>query len=161
MRGRQLELWIVSDDNGFQILRFTDTFKAQHRDLFEDTWHTVCFGQPPGTRFPKETVMTTPPVAPRFPADLSPAGSGLPVAVALIWIVLAATHAQAKVVDVVEFYNAARDHYFITSAGTEIDKLDHGAIEGWVRTGAQFRAHESHVARARLKKLPSRHHPRD
>jgi hypothetical protein len=36
MRGRQLELWIVSDDNGFQILRFTDTFKTLHKDLFED-----------------------------------------------------------------------------------------------------------------------------
>jgi hypothetical protein len=36
LRGRrQWELWTVSDGNGFQILRFTDAFKAQHRGLFE------------------------------------------------------------------------------------------------------------------------------
>ena len=34
--GTQLEIWIVGADNGFQILRFTDNFKAQHQDLFED-----------------------------------------------------------------------------------------------------------------------------
>jgi hypothetical protein len=33
--GTELELWTVSDGNGFQILRFTDNFKAQHKDLFE------------------------------------------------------------------------------------------------------------------------------
>jgi hypothetical protein len=36
MHGRQLEIWTVSDGNGFQIVRFTDTFKARHRDLSED-----------------------------------------------------------------------------------------------------------------------------
>ena len=35
--GRELHIWIVSADNGFQIVRFTDTFKALHRDLFEDS----------------------------------------------------------------------------------------------------------------------------
>jgi hypothetical protein len=34
--GRDLELWFVSDGNGFQVLRFTDRFKALHKDLFED-----------------------------------------------------------------------------------------------------------------------------
>jgi hypothetical protein len=32
----ELQLWTVSDGNGFQILRFTDNFKAQHQDLFQD-----------------------------------------------------------------------------------------------------------------------------
>jgi hypothetical protein len=32
----KLELWTVSDGGGFQILRFTDNFKARHKDLFED-----------------------------------------------------------------------------------------------------------------------------
>jgi len=32
----ELQLWTVSDGNGFQILRFTDNFKAQHKDLFQD-----------------------------------------------------------------------------------------------------------------------------
>ncbi len=35
--GAQLELWVVGADNGFQILRFTDNFKAQHKDLFDDS----------------------------------------------------------------------------------------------------------------------------
>ena len=35
--GTQLEIWTVSDGNGFQILRFTDNFKAQHKDLFQDS----------------------------------------------------------------------------------------------------------------------------
>jgi hypothetical protein len=34
--GRQLQLWVTSDGNGFQIVRFTDSFKAQHSDLSED-----------------------------------------------------------------------------------------------------------------------------
>ncbi|TMH95118.1 MAG: hypothetical protein E6H44_02190 [Betaproteobacteria bacterium] len=33
---RKLQLWTVSDGNGFQALRFTDNFKARHKDLFED-----------------------------------------------------------------------------------------------------------------------------
>ena len=34
--GTELEIWTVSDGNGFQVLRFTDNFKAFHKDLFED-----------------------------------------------------------------------------------------------------------------------------
>jgi hypothetical protein len=34
--GTELELWTVSDGNGFQILRFTDSFKQHYKDLFED-----------------------------------------------------------------------------------------------------------------------------
>ena len=33
--GRELQLWIVGDGNGFQVLRFSDNFKALHKDLFE------------------------------------------------------------------------------------------------------------------------------
>jgi hypothetical protein len=32
----ELQLWTVSDGHGFQVLRFTDHFKAHHRDLFEN-----------------------------------------------------------------------------------------------------------------------------
>src|SRR5262245_44998830 len=35
--GRQLEIWFSSADNGFQIVRFTDTFKARHKNLFESS----------------------------------------------------------------------------------------------------------------------------
>jgi hypothetical protein len=32
----ELEIWIVGADNGFQVLRFTDSFKALNKDLFDD-----------------------------------------------------------------------------------------------------------------------------
>ena len=35
--GTELQLWTVSDGNGFQILRFTDSFKEHKKDLFEDS----------------------------------------------------------------------------------------------------------------------------
>jgi serine protease len=43
-------------------------------------------------------------------------------------------------VDLIEFYNAAFDHYFITWVPTEIARLDSGALVGWTRTGKTFRA---------------------
>ena len=42
---------------------------------------------------------------------------------------------------VVEYYNPAFDHYFITSNSAEIAKLDSGATAGWARTGLQFNAY--------------------
>ncbi|MFO1302363.1 MAG: trypsin-like peptidase domain-containing protein [Burkholderiales bacterium] len=44
---------------------------------------------------------------------------------------------QGKVV-AVEFYNAALDHYFISTNPVEIDNLDSGRTVGWVRTGLRF-----------------------
>ncbi|TMH27716.1 MAG: hypothetical protein E6H66_22980 [Betaproteobacteria bacterium] len=32
----ELQLWTVSDGHGFQVLRFTDNFKAHHKDLFQE-----------------------------------------------------------------------------------------------------------------------------
>lgn len=50
---------------------------------------------------------------PRAPADNDASTtSGLPIALAcliLVILVFVATHAQARVVDVIEFYNAAQD----------------------------------------------------
>ena len=44
-------------------------------------------------------------------------------------------------VNVVEYYNASLDHYFITWVPSEIAKLDAGtAIKGWARTGRTFKA---------------------
>jgi hypothetical protein len=34
-KGRELQLWVVGDGNGFQVLRFSDGFKSLHKDLFE------------------------------------------------------------------------------------------------------------------------------
>ena len=46
--------------------------------------------------------------------------------------------ATAATVTVVEYYNAALDHYFITPLADEIDALDSGRIAGWGRTGLVF-----------------------
>ena len=47
-----------------------------------------------------------------------------------------------KPVDVVEYYNAALDHYFITWIAAEVAILDRGTdIRGWVRTGRLLKAH--------------------
>jgi len=34
--GDELNLWTVSDDNGFQVLRFTDNFKTQYKDVLAE-----------------------------------------------------------------------------------------------------------------------------
>ncbi|MEO7157836.1 MAG: hypothetical protein ABI039_09755, partial [Vicinamibacterales bacterium] len=44
-------------------------------------------------------------------------------------------------VEVVEFYNAGLDHYFITAFPAEINDLDTGRHAGWVRTGESFKAY--------------------
>lgn len=40
---------------------------------------------------------------------------------------------------VVEYYNAAQDHYFITADAAEQLLLDDGTMRGWVRTGETFK----------------------
>lgn len=42
---------------------------------------------------------------------------------------------------VVEFYNAAPDHYFLTADAQEISDLDNGVHPGWKRTGQQFQVY--------------------
>ncbi|MEO7158766.1 MAG: hypothetical protein ABI039_14465 [Vicinamibacterales bacterium] len=44
-------------------------------------------------------------------------------------------------VTVIEFYDAALDHYFITGIPDEIAKLDNGTFKGWARTGETFNAY--------------------
>ena len=44
----------------------------------------------------------------------------------------------ASQVQIVEFYNATLDHYFITADPQEISDLDTGVHAGWVRTGYAF-----------------------
>jgi len=46
----------------------------------------------------------------------------------------------------VEFYNASRDHYFLTAGDDEIDALDQGAFAGWQRTGESFKVTRSDAA---------------
>jgi serine protease len=59
--------------------------------------------------------------------------------------VLAVPQPQAppppSIVNVVEFYNASLDHYFITADVHEIGDLDTGVHMGWTRTGQTFNAY--------------------
>src|SRR5215470_10394418 len=50
---------------------------------------------------------------------------------------------QSGTTTVVEFYNAAQDHYFITSSAQEIADLDAGVLRGWQRTGLSFNAYDA------------------
>lgn len=43
--------------------------------------------------------------------------------------------------NVVEFYNASLDHYFITWVTQEISDLDNGVHKGWTRTGQSFKTY--------------------
>jgi hypothetical protein len=53
-----------------------------------------------------------------------------------------ASWAAGASTQVVEYYHAAFDHYFVTWGPAEIAILDAGvAIKGWVRTGHTWRAH--------------------
>lgn len=44
-------------------------------------------------------------------------------------------------VEVIEYYNASLDHYFVTAIPDEITKLDDGTFVGWARTGQSFKAY--------------------
>ena len=46
-----------------------------------------------------------------------------------------ALNAAAATVEVIEYYNASQDHYFISSLAADINALDSGQFKGWVRTG--------------------------
>lgn len=49
-------------------------------------------------------------------------------------------------VDVIEYYHAAWDHYFVTAIADEIAKLDAGVFVGWARTGQKFKAYGAGTA---------------
>jgi len=48
------------------------------------------------------------------------------------------THLPVLRVNLIEYYSAALDHYFITDLAADIDALDSGRIAGWARTGQVF-----------------------
>lgn len=52
----------------------------------------------------------------------------------------AAAVPAASTVDVIEFYNATLDHYFVTTSTQEAADLDNGVHVGWKRTGLTFLA---------------------
>lgn len=62
--------------------------------------------------------------------------------------VKAAQSALMPPLPVVEFYYAARNHYFISAAQTEIAAFDNNVFPGWQRTGFQFKAYSMPTAGA-------------
>jgi hypothetical protein len=67
--------------------------------------------------------------------------SALIILIALTTSVVSGWAQAEKVVDVVEYYNATLDHYFITADPAEIALLDGGGLGGaWQRTGESFQA---------------------
>jgi hypothetical protein len=65
-------------------------------------------------------------------------GTGSPQATALAGLGVSSTPAT---VDIIEYYHAAFDHYFITGIADEIAKLDAGVFQGWARTGQKFKGY--------------------
>ncbi|MFO1324906.1 MAG: choice-of-anchor D domain-containing protein [Burkholderiales bacterium] len=51
-------------------------------------------------------------------------------------------------IEVIEYYHAEWDHYFITAIADEIAKLDNGVFKGWARTGYKFKAYAPNTAGA-------------
>ncbi len=47
----------------------------------------------------------------------------------------------AQTVQVIEYYNASQDHYFMSSLADDIQALDSGQLQGWARTGRTFQAY--------------------
>ena len=56
-------------------------------------------------------------------------------------LVLVPFPAPVGLVDVIEFYHAGFDHYFMSADPIEINALDTGYFTGWTRTGHQFKAY--------------------
>lgn len=62
-------------------------------------------------------------------------------------VVLALTCAPARAGEVVEYYHAGLDHYFVTNLTQEKHALDSGLFTGWVRTGQTFQVFDEGDAR--------------
>lgn len=61
-----------------------------------------------------------------------------PLVLALL-LAAAPAPAAATLLDALEYYNTALDHYFVTASADEINKLDTGYFVGWQRTGLSFK----------------------
>ena len=120
------------------------------------TYCQVCHSPDPGTAVaPFNQIMS----AANNPAQITAAANADPAQMGFIMTALTAANVQdlaayigtfaAPVpvvpVDVVEFYNADRDHYFMSGMTAEIADLDTGVHAGWARTGFAFKAYPSAV----------------
>ncbi|MFO1325153.1 MAG: hypothetical protein U1F15_13965 [Burkholderiales bacterium] len=76
-----------------------------------------------------------------FVRDLRPslaAKAAVPTKVAVVVVASSESAPPTTIVPAIEYYNAARDHYFVTSIAREISDLDAGVHPGWTRTGEAF-----------------------
>ncbi len=64
----------------------------------------------------------------------------LPLLVRALDVPAPPTPPGSATADVVEYYHAALDHYFMTSSVSDIQVLDAGVFAGWQRTGRTFKA---------------------
>ena len=114
------------------------------------TWCQVCHSVDPSTAIaPFNRIMS----AANNPAQITAAANADPSQMGFINTALTPTDLQniaaylgtftstATTIAVVEFYHAARDHYFMSAAAAEIADLDQGVHPGWLRSGAAFKAH--------------------
>ena len=69
----------------------------------------------------------------------APPGGGVRAVMAVLAVPKPSS--AAAIIEIVEYYHAALDHYFITGIRDEITKLDNGTFVGWQRTGQTFRAY--------------------
>ncbi len=113
------------------------------------TWCQVCHSVDPSTAIaPFNRIMS----AANDPARITAAALADPSQMGFITTALTPANLQdiaaylgtfvaaPATVAVVEFYHAARDHYFMSAAPAEIDDLDRGVHSGWTRTGFAFNA---------------------
>jgi hypothetical protein len=112
----------------------------------------VCHSPDPSTAIaPFNLIMT----AANNPAQITVAANADPSQMGFIPQTLTPTHLQdiaaylgtflgvTATVDVIEFYQATLDHYFMSASTTEIADLDHGVHPGWTRTGLTFKSYAS------------------
>ncbi len=76
--------------------------------------------------------------ADKYPGDTTYGPIGDPLGTTTAYVTTAQNVTQA-----IEYYNAPRDHYFMTAYESEIVLLDAGHFSGWVRTGQQFQVYST------------------
>lgn len=122
---------------------------ANGQALYHNDCQTCHSPNPASSPAPYNLIMT----AANNPAQITYAAGAFPAEMGFIPLILS----QSDIADiaaylgviaqtsgtstpVVEFYNAAQDHYFITASPAEIADLDNGIHAGWQRTGFGFNA---------------------
>lgn len=130
----------------YGTIRFYDTVNDEWA-RFQPDPATSCTGDSGGPVFHENRIVAT----------TSDGGSGFAYQAridspgALQWLAGIVAPLGPSLLDVVEFYNAELDHYFVSWVAAETAILDAGIqIKGWKRTGQRFAAYATPVAGASL-----------